>query len=51
MKRVTSVPQIDLVPTLSRFLGLPIRFNNLGVVIPELFAGTALNDALVVDVD
>jgi GPI ethanolamine phosphate transferase 3 subunit O len=32
-----SVPQIDLVPTLSLLLGLPIPFNNLGTVIPELF--------------
>ena len=32
-----SVHQIDLVPTLSLLLGLPIPFNNLGTVIPELF--------------
>ena len=32
-----SVQQIDLVPTLSLLLGLPIPFNNLGTVIPELF--------------
>ncbi|KAG0212574.1 mannose-ethanolamine phosphotransferase gpi13 [Mortierella sp. GBA30] len=32
-----SVTQIDLVPTLSLLLGLPIPFNNLGSVIPELF--------------
>ena len=32
-----SIPQIDLVPTLSLLLGLPIPFNNLGFVIPELF--------------
>ncbi|KAJ8507425.1 hypothetical protein ONZ45_g10209 [Pleurotus djamor] len=31
------VQQIDLVPTLSLLLGLPIPFNNLGTVIPELF--------------
>jgi phosphatidylinositol glycan class O len=31
------IPQIDLVPTLSLLLGLPIPFNNLGFVIPELF--------------
>ena len=31
------VSQIDLVPTLSLLLGLPIPFNNLGSVIPELF--------------
>jgi GPI ethanolamine phosphate transferase 3 subunit O len=32
-----SVQQIDLVPMLSLLLGLPIPFNNLGTVIPELF--------------
>ncbi|KAG0200276.1 mannose-ethanolamine phosphotransferase gpi13 [Mortierella sp. NVP41] len=32
-----TVKQIDLVPTLSLLLGLPIPFNNLGSVIPELF--------------
>ncbi|KAJ7577557.1 hypothetical protein C8J56DRAFT_1061212 [Mycena floridula] len=32
-----SVQQIDLLPTLSLLLGLPIPFNNLGTVIPELF--------------
>ncbi|KAJ7453679.1 hypothetical protein B0H11DRAFT_1820360 [Mycena galericulata] len=32
-----SVQQIDIVPTLSLLLGLPIPFNNLGSVIPELF--------------
>ncbi|OAX40004.1 hypothetical protein K503DRAFT_768974 [Rhizopogon vinicolor AM-OR11-026] len=31
------VQQIDLVPTISLLLGLPIPFNNLGSVIPELF--------------
>ncbi|KAK7693011.1 hypothetical protein QCA50_002576 [Cerrena zonata] len=36
------VQQIDLVPTLSLLLGLPIPFNNLGTVIPELFWGEAL---------
>lgn len=33
-----SVQQIDLVPSLSLLLGLPIPFNNLGTVIPELFS-------------
>lgn len=33
------VPQIDLVPTLSLLLGLPIPFNNLGSPIEEAFAG------------
>lgn len=32
-----SVSQIDLVPTLSLLLGLPIPFGNLGLPIPELF--------------
>ncbi|KAK1233253.1 mannose-ethanolamine phosphotransferase gpi13 [Marasmius sp. AFHP31] len=46
----TSVPhrrvqQIDLLPTLSLLLGLPIPFNNLGSVIPELF-GSSLPRAL-----
>ncbi|KAF9067217.1 hypothetical protein BDP27DRAFT_1329173 [Rhodocollybia butyracea] len=31
------IQQIDLVPTLSLLLGLPIPFGNLGTVIPELF--------------
>ncbi|RIA81289.1 hypothetical protein C1645_700940 [Glomus cerebriforme] len=31
------IPQIDFVPTLSLLLGVPIPFNNLGGVIPELF--------------
>jgi phosphatidylinositol glycan class O len=34
-----SIPQISLVPTLSLLLGLPIPFNNLGPIIPELFLG------------
>lgn len=33
------VQQIDLVPTLSLLLGLPIPFNNLGKPIEEAFAG------------
>jgi len=33
-----AIQQIDLVPTLSLLLGLPIPFNNLGSIIPELFA-------------
>ncbi|KAF8312210.1 hypothetical protein DL93DRAFT_2082318 [Clavulina sp. PMI_390] len=32
-----SIQQIDIVPTLSLLLGLPIPFNNLGSIIPELF--------------
>ncbi|KAI1793745.1 hypothetical protein LXA43DRAFT_204132 [Ganoderma leucocontextum] len=31
------IQQIDLAPTLSLALGLPIPFNNLGTVIPEFF--------------
>lgn len=33
-----SLPQIDLVPTLSLLLGVPIPFNSLGAIIPEVFA-------------
>lgn len=33
-----SMPQIDLVPTISVLLGLPIPYNNLGSIIPDLFA-------------
>ncbi|GAA6040378.1 hypothetical protein JCM8097_007587 [Rhodosporidiobolus ruineniae] len=32
-----AVSQIDLVPTLSLLLGLPVPFGNLGLSIPELF--------------
>ncbi|KZO95486.1 alkaline phosphatase-like protein [Calocera viscosa TUFC12733] len=35
--RARSIQQIDLVPSLSLLLGLPIPFNNLGSIIPELF--------------
>jgi predicted AlkP superfamily pyrophosphatase or phosphodiesterase len=35
------VPQIDLVPSISLLLGLPIPYGNLGSVIPELFIGTS----------
>ncbi|KAJ5826144.1 hypothetical protein N7474_003282 [Penicillium riverlandense] len=38
------VPQIDLVPTLSLLLGMPIPFNNLGSPIEEAFAGSKGND-------
>lgn len=34
-----AVAQIDLVPTLSLLLGLPIPFNNLGAPIAEAFVG------------
>ncbi|KAJ4398801.1 mannose-ethanolamine phosphotransferase gpi13 [Didymella pomorum] len=39
-----SVAQIDLVPTLSLLLGLPIPFNNLGKPIDEAFAGVKGGD-------
>ncbi|KAF8206172.1 hypothetical protein K438DRAFT_1816719 [Mycena galopus ATCC 62051] len=47
-----SIPlQIDIVPTLSLMLGLPIPFNNLGTVIPELFhRGENLARALEINV-
>lgn len=32
-----AIQQIDLVPTLALMFGLPIPYNNLGSVIPELF--------------
>ena len=35
-----AVAQIDLVPTLSLLLGLPIPFNNLGAPIEEAFIGS-----------
>ncbi|KAL2815960.1 hypothetical protein BJX63DRAFT_388948 [Aspergillus granulosus] len=38
------VPQIDLVPTLSLLLGIPIPFNNLGSPIEEAFSGPKGND-------
>jgi len=37
-----SVAQIDLVPTLSLLLGVPIPFSNLGTIIEELFIPTSL---------
>lgn len=36
-----SVSQIDLVPTLSLLLGIPIPYNNLGFPIDEAFLGTS----------
>lgn len=33
------VAQIDLVPTVSLLLGIPIPFGSLGGIIPELFSG------------
>ncbi|KAG0250824.1 mannose-ethanolamine phosphotransferase gpi13 [Mortierella polycephala] len=43
------VTQIDLVPTLSLLLGLPIPFNNLGSVIPELFLSAKNPDQAIKD--
>jgi phosphatidylinositol glycan class O len=42
----TQINQIDLVPTLSLLLGIPIPFNNLGTVIPSLFPASDLPRAL-----
>ncbi|OJJ43810.1 hypothetical protein ASPZODRAFT_154318 [Penicilliopsis zonata CBS 506.65] len=39
-----AIPQIDLVPTLSLLLGMPIPFNNLGSPIAEAFVGPAGRD-------
>jgi len=36
-----TIQQIDLLPTLSLLVGLPIPFNNLGTIIPELFTRDA----------
>ncbi|CAO3564205.1 unnamed protein product [Mortierella alpina] len=44
-----TVAQIDLVPTLSLLLGLPIPYNNLGSVIPELFLSAKKPDDAVRD--
>jgi phosphatidylinositol glycan class O len=47
------VNQIDLVPTLSLLLGIPIPFNNLGLAIPQCFASnlTLLDDAVKVNAE
>lgn len=42
--KIRPVNQIDLVPTLSLLLGLPIPFNNLGSPIEEAFLGTRGDD-------
>ena len=34
-----TIPQVDLVPTISLLMGLPIPFGSVGKVIPELFWG------------
>ena len=40
--KVSRVAQIDLVPTLSLLLGVPIPFSNLGALIEDLFIPTSL---------
>lgn len=44
-KQIKSVKQVDLVPTLSAILGIPIPFQNLGVLIDSILPalGTDLN--------
>ncbi|NP_001120383.1 GPI ethanolamine phosphate transferase 3 [Xenopus tropicalis] len=37
-KEAETVPQVNLVPTLSLLLGLPIPYSNLGAVMPDLFS-------------
>ncbi|XP_022102977.1 GPI ethanolamine phosphate transferase 3-like isoform X2 [Acanthaster planci] len=44
MKAVRIASQIDLVPTLSLLLGVPIPFSNLGSIIPELFGLVPLSN-------
>ncbi|KAF7301116.1 GPI ethanolamine phosphate transferase 3 [Mycena indigotica] len=45
------IQQIDIVPSLSLLLGLPIPFNNLGSIIPELFwRDQTLENALAINV-
>lgn len=39
-----AIPQIDIVPTLSLLMGIPIPFNNLGSPIDEAFAGSSGSD-------
>lgn len=43
-RKPESVPQIDLVPTLSVLLGLPIPFANVGSVIPQMFPDASMYD-------
>ncbi|KAK2591812.1 mannose-ethanolamine phosphotransferase gpi13 [Conoideocrella luteorostrata] len=42
--KIRPVNQIDLVPTLSLLLGIPIPFNSLGLPIEEAFSGPKGND-------
>lgn len=41
LERTRAVSQVDIVPTLSLLLGLPIPFGNLGLVIPDIFYHTS----------
>lgn len=43
------IQQIDIVPTLSLLLGLPIPFNNLGSIVPEAFMRSGSDGASVLD--
>ena len=53
--RHRSIQQIDILPTMSLLLGLPIPFSNLGSLIPEIFwrtgNGVDLKRALELNVD
>lgn len=44
-----AIQQIDIVPTVSLLLGLPIPFNNLGMVIPEVFLRHSVSNKLILD--
>ncbi|KAG8895790.1 mannose-ethanolamine phosphotransferase gpi13, partial [Tulasnella sp. 417] len=44
-----AIQQIDIVPTISLLLGLPIPFNNLGMVIPEVFLRQSSSHKSVLD--
>ena len=39
------VSQIDLVPTISMLLGIPIPFSSIGMVIPEMFISRSSGEA------
>jgi phosphatidylinositol glycan class O len=41
-----TIPQIDIVPTISLLLGMPIPFGNIGKLIPELFLKQTFNSIL-----
>ncbi|KAI9597990.1 hypothetical protein BDF19DRAFT_463342 [Syncephalis fuscata] len=43
--RHRTVPQIDLVPTISFLLGMPIPYSSLGMVIPELFLTSTMSSS------